>query len=291
MTGVQTCALPISSYFNVRRVRNTRVSDFYFSYGALISIRIDSTYKRRACIQSNGRGQEYIEFKKDCPCKDSLNAENYETLFPKRFRKRSEWKITLGATAYLPSALRADYTAAAYTYKTFSPTLDLIYDTTLNISKTGSLNMPLLMSFGMGIRKGTKLTILADMSIQNWSYYRFFDENPGLKNSVRYSLGFQYVKNGDVKRVREMLRQKTMIRGGAFYNAGYLDLKNTPITEYGISFGFGFPLGRWVWNHANISAELGKMGTTQNNLIQTNFARLTIGLTLNQKWFVKRVID
>lgn len=280
-----------TNYFNVRRVRNTHVSDFYFSYGALISFRIDSTYNRRACLVSNPQGKTTTEYKKECSCKDSLSSADYEKQFPKKLRRRSAWKITLGANIYLPSSLQAEYSAAAYTYKSFSPTVDLIYDTTLNIQRTGNLTMPLIMSYGLGIRKGTRLSILADVSMQNWSYYRFFGEDPGLKNSIRYSLGFQYVKNGDVKRAREVLRQKMMFRGGLYYNSGYLDLKNTRIEEYGVSFGFGFPLGRWVWNHANVSAELGTMGTTSNNLIRTNYARLTLGLTLNQKWFVKRVID
>lgn len=35
------------TYFDTKRIRNTRVSDFYASYGALISFRIDSTKMKK----------------------------------------------------------------------------------------------------------------------------------------------------------------------------------------------------------------------------------------------------
>ena len=283
---------PSGNYFNTRRIRNTRITDFYFSFGALISFRIDSLNKRRACeIKDNSPAGFHIEYLKDCPCKDSLNVKEYANLFPARLRKRSDLKVTLGATAYFPTALNAEYSALGYTYKTFTSTIDFPYDTTLNIQKTGTVMMPLITSFGLGIRKGSRLTILADAGIQNWSFYRFFGENPNLKNSYRFSLGFQLSGSGEVKRASDLSRKKTMIRGGVFYNSGNLELKNTRIEEMGLSFGIGMPIGRWIWHHANLSLEAGRCGTTQNGLIQTSFIRLFLGATLNQKWFMKRVID
>lgn len=280
-----------ATYFNTRRIRNTRVSDYYFSYGAMISFRVDSTYKRRHCRELNDKGESIVVIRKECLCKDSLSREEYEKQFPKRRTRRSDMKITLGATAYIPTNLNADYTALGYTYKTFSSTIDIPYDTTLNVQRSGNLTMPLIMSFGAGLKKGTRLTLLADVSMQNWSYYRFFGEDPKLKNSMRYSLGFQYVNNGEIKFSRDLYREKAMYRGGIYYSTGYLDLKNTPMQEYGVSVGVGIPMGRNIFNHANISAEVGTWGTTKNNLIKNNFIRCTLGLTLNQKWFVKRVID
>ncbi|MFN6039323.1 MAG: hypothetical protein ACK452_12705 [Bacteroidota bacterium] len=283
---------PSGNYFNTRRTRNTRISDYYFNFGALISIKIDSTQNKRACeIKDNSSAGYHIEYRNDCPCKDSMPQLDYNSTFPKKLRKYRNLKITLGATAYFPTNLSAEYNALGYSYKTFTSTIDFPYDTTLNIQRAGEITMPLITSFGFGIRKGTRLNILGDISIQNWSYYRFFGENPGLKNSFRASLGFQLSGSGEVKRARELSRKKMMIRGGIFYNSGYLELKNTRLNEFGLSAGIGLPMGRWIWHHANISIEAGKMGTTSNNLIQSNFVRLYLGLTLNQKWFIRRVID
>ncbi len=243
------------AYFNVRRIRATRVSDFYSSYGALVSFRIDSIAK-----------------------------------------KRKDIKVTLGTSVYVPTQLSANYKAVAYTYKQFGANIAFPYDTSLNVERNGTIGMPLIMSFGLAVRKGIKLTVMGDVSLQNWSYYRFFDEDPKLRNSIRYSLGFQYANNGEWKTRREMIKERAMYRAGAFYNTGYLDLKDTRIGEYGFSVGVGLPLGLYnkffgAFNQINISAEFGQWGTTQNNLVQNKFIRGTIGLTLNQKWFLKRVID
>ncbi|MFN5459789.1 MAG: hypothetical protein ACK5AY_07760 [Bacteroidota bacterium] len=283
---------PSGNYFNTRRLRNTRINDFYLSYGALISFRIDSTKMRRACeIKDNSTVGYHIEYLKECPCKDSISRSEYLSRFPKRLRKSSNLKITFGATAYLPSNLSAEYSALGFTYKSFTSTIDFPYDTTLNIQRQGAVRMPLMTSFGLCIRKGSKLAIVADAGIQNWSFYRFFDEDPGLKNSYRFSLGFQLSGDGQLKRSSNLLRKKSMFRGGVFYNTGNIELKNTRIDEYGVSMGFGLPMGKWIWHHANISVEAGRWGTTTNNLVQSNFIKLYLGLTLNQKWFVKRVID
>ena len=283
---------PSGNFFNTRRIRNTRINDFYFSFGALLSFRIDSSQNRRACeIKDTSPAGYHLEFRKECPCRDSMPQKDYAASFPKRLRKHQNIKITLGATAYFPTSLTADYSALGFTYKTFTSTIDFPYDTTLNVQRTGSVTMPLITSFGLGIRKGSRLTILADAGIQNWSFYRFFGEDPGLKNSYRFSLGFQLSGSGEVKRASELYRKKMMLRGGVFYNTGNIELKKTTIAEYGISAGIGLPMGRWIWHHANIAAEFGRWGTTKNNLIQSNFIRLSLGLTLNQKWFLKRVID
>lgn len=282
------------TYFDTKRIRNTRVSDFYASYGALISFRIDSTKMKRKCLIYDTTAIGYhTEYRNNCPCKDSLNTNDYNQKFPKKFQsqRKKDLKITLGATASLPMQLNSKYTALAYTYKQYTPSIAYYYDTTLKITQTGTINMPLMLGFGMGIKKGNSLTLLADINIQNWSFYRYFGIDQKLKNSVRYALGFQYINNGDVSVSRDIYKKKVFYRGGLYYNTGYLDLKNSLINEYGISFGAGIPIGKSFLKSLSISTEVGKWGTTNNGLIENTYIRMTLGLTLNDRWFTKRVID
>ena len=66
------------------------------------------------------------------------------------------------------------------------------------------------------------------------------------------------------------------------------------VSDFGMSFGLGLPLGRRLSN-VNLGFEFGKKGTTSNNLIQENYFNLRLGLSLNavgrQAWFQKRRID
>ena len=74
--------------------------------------------------------------------------------------------------------------------------------------------------------------------------------------------------------------------GMRFENTG-LKINNEPIKEFGISFGVGIPVGR-AFSNANFGFEVGKRGTTNQNLIQENFVNFQLSLSLNDRWFEKR---
>ncbi len=65
-----------------------------------------------------------------------------------------------------------------------------------------------------------------------------------------------------------------------------LIIKNLPITETGISFGIGLPLGSL--SNANIGFEVIQRGAKQSGLIQETLVAMRIGLSLNDIWFIKR---
>ena len=79
-------------------------------------------------------------------------------------------------------------------------------------------------------------------------------------------------------------------RIGIYSSKTHLNLRNQHLNEQVFSFGFGLPLKR-TGALLNLSAELGSRGTTENNLIQDQFARFKFGLILSDIWFIKRKYD
>jgi hypothetical protein len=65
-----------------------------------------------------------------------------------------------------------------------------------------------------------------------------------------------------------------------------LIINNLPITETGISFGIGLPLGSL--SNANIGFEFIQRGAKQSGLIQETLIAMRIGLSINDIWFIKR---
>jgi hypothetical protein len=65
-----------------------------------------------------------------------------------------------------------------------------------------------------------------------------------------------------------------------------LIINNLPITETGLSFGIGLPLGSL--SNANIGFEFIQRGAKQSGLIQETLIAMRIGLSLNDIWFIKR---
>ena len=66
---------------------------------------------------------------------------------------------------------------------------------------------------------------------------------------------------------------------------GY-QLNNQSIKENGITFGFGLPMAGY--SNTNVTFEIGKLGTKNNNLIEENYWAIRIGFSLNDIWFIKR---
>lgn len=148
------------------------------------------------------------------------------------------------------------------------------------------------LSFLNGVFKtnNSRLTIAADFKIQNWEDARFFGRNDSLLNSKLIAFGLEYVPDY-FPRKNVAYYKRVAYRAGFHTNSGYISIKNTAIKDFGISFGLGLPINKYSKSTMNIAIELGKMGTTENNLLQENYAVFSIGLSLHDKWFQKRKFD
>ena len=63
-----------------------------------------------------------------------------------------------------------------------------------------------------------------------------------------------------------------------------------PIPDFAANIGLGMPLGG-TFTNINIGLEIGKRGTKYYNLVEENYINLSVGLSLSDKWFVKRKFD
>ncbi|MCF8339273.1 MAG: hypothetical protein K9I74_14985, partial [Bacteroidales bacterium] len=58
-------------------------------------------------------------------------------------------------------------------------------------------------------------------------------------------------------------------------------------SEFGISFGVGLPIKN-SQSSINLGVEIGQRGTTDNNLIEENYVKFTLGLAIFERWFLQR---
>ncbi|PKP50528.1 MAG: hypothetical protein CVT92_14335 [Bacteroidetes bacterium HGW-Bacteroidetes-1] len=159
--------------------------------------------------------------------------------------------------------------------------LDTIFYTP---SEKGKLVIPPQIGFGLALEKSNSWLLGADFNWQNWEKYQIQGANDSLINSWNTAIGGQFTPNhtsisGYWKRVT--------YRGGARYNQTYLKISGQPINEFGISFGVGLPLPRSMTT-IDLSVEVGRRGTTANDLIRETFINFTAGVSIYERWFVKR---
>ncbi|MCF6297945.1 MAG: hypothetical protein L3J08_08190 [Flavobacteriaceae bacterium] len=84
--------------------------------------------------------------------------------------------------------------------------------------------------------------------------------------------------------------QRIIYRAGFNYKKLGLVIDNTQINDYGMSFGVSLPMGLQLSN-INFGFEIGRRGTTDNNLVEENYYNFKLSLSLNDKWFKKRTIN
>lgn len=195
-----------------------------------------------------------------------------------------------------------------YSSLTFSPESKLYSENTRNIAtivygssgnelideeqdvdvQNNYIAIPTKLSIGSGIGVKNKWLIATEITLQQTSKLenRFKDElNGDFKNATKIALGGFFIPK--YNSFSSYFSRITYRAGLRYENTG-LVLKNESINDYGMTFGLGLPVGL---SKINIGFELGKKGTTTQNLIQENYFNLNIGLSLSDLWFRKREIN
>jgi hypothetical protein len=164
-----------------------------------------------------------------------------------------------------------------------------IVDTLSHVESEGKgLTLPLSYGAGFTYTYKNKIVFGADMYHQQWSNASYLgNKSPYLTNSTRYSTGFEITPNAFSIR---NYWSRAQYRVGCFYENSYLMINGEQINGYGVTLGLGIPFSRSL-STMNISAELGRLGTTQNNLIRESYAKFTLHLLLHDRWFIKRKFD
>ncbi|MBP7809800.1 MAG: hypothetical protein KA163_10940 [Bacteroidia bacterium] len=237
------------NYYNTRRYRSVNYGDVTGCFGLQTSFVIDSVGKR--------------ELKKKV-------------------------RIGFGYFVSIPNTIAVKNSYLAYNYSLNSFGDEVAKDTFIYvIDQKTSVRLPLEQGIGMSIKKGDMLNIAVDASYTNWQQFRYLDNVNTLKNSYRVSFGLNFVPNKYAAGSGAYIR-RIQYRIGAFYNTGFLELKNTMINNYAATVGLGLPVGLFrQFSMVNLSAQFGQMGSINNGLMQEKYVRIIVGFTFNDKWFNK----
>jgi hypothetical protein len=148
-----------------------------------------------------------------------------------------------------------------------------------------AFDLPSSLSIGTSIERFNKMQVGLDVQFLRWSSEAVQEDN-GLHNSYSIALGAQITP--DYKDVNSYLKRVDYRFGFGVSQLPYL-ASGTEINEIGINFGASFPTKSF--SSLDMGFKLGTRGTITNNLIRENFAQVVFGLTINDRWFIKRRYD
>lgn len=161
-----------------------------------------------------------------------------------------------------------------------SPIDTLAYDVDKNIS----FKLPHGFGGGLSLEKNNRWMLGVDFNWTGWKGFELNGINDSLQNSWNIAVGGEYKpKSTSISKYYK----KITYRAGFHYDQTYYNIKGNSINKFGITFGLGLPVPRSLTSF-NIAVEFGSMGTTKNNLVKENYFNISIGMSIYDRWFVKR---
>lgn len=162
--------------------------------------------------------------------------------------------------------------------------------------------MPHTLGVGLTYVYDNRLTIGVDYTLQKWetadlNWDQFDKESLEMSERTKIAVGAEfvpsYVSHNYLKRIR--------YRAGVYYSSPYNKVSyrdpNTDKTsfhdgarEYGVSVGFGLPMFQSK-SMLNISGQYIKVSPKFKGLMEENYLKINIGLTFNERWFMKWKVD
>ncbi len=174
-----------------------------------------------------------------------------------------------------------------YLARSFFPTslgVESFRDTiSSRIENEGTIDIPDKYGFGFTLKKTDRWLFGADYSWQNWSEFKAFGRSDSLQNTMQFNIGGEFTP---VTSITASYWKRVKYRLGFRFNKTYLNIRDTQINEFGITFGLGLPIPR-SFSTFNVAIEMGRRGTTASGLIQNNYLRVTLGISVWERWFVK----
>ena len=194
--------------------------------------------------------------------------------------------ITFGATYGLPANMNAHRNVFIRTMiKGYGSNNENPIDTILyRKGEKVSVKYPQSIGAGITLQKNERWLVGVDFNWSNWSSFTMNGVSDSLQDSWNIAVGGCYTPfNTSVS----SYFRKVTYRAGFHYDQTFFNIYGTSINKYGVTFGLGLPIPR-AMTSLNVAVEFGKMGTVKNSLIQESYFNLSFGISLRDRWFVKR---
>lgn len=215
-------------------------------------------------------------------------------------KNTTNYYLRLGATYDLDQRLSASQDIRRETY-TETASGEVVIDTVaVQYKIPGTIQMPSTFTGGLNFRKTMSnnrgvfevLSIGAEYSTTQWNKFRFYNQSDPLINSWQMRIGAQICPDPISGKG---YWSNVNYRAGFFMGKDYVDADGNGLKYTGFSLGASLPIKKWTnydqqFTNINTSLQFGKRGTGVNNITESYF-QLTLGFSLTDVWFQKRMYD
>ena len=221
--------------------------------------------------------------------------------------ENDKWYWQFGATQRFSSNINAKRDYYAYTF-TYNFSVQEIAKDTLEFfeDESGTISIPDRFSIGFNIGRNKQnknvWALGAQFSVYNWNLYQESFANVSsdyqqLSQMTELSIGGRITPTFDFANKNKNVFQKSTYSLGSKFGNTFININEEQLVNYGMNFGISLPLlSSRSLSRINLAVELGKLGTTQNGLIEDNYFKCLLGFSLApdakyDRWFRKRKYD
>lgn len=158
---------------------------------------------------------------------------------------------------------------------------------TLNFVTDQEVVYPSSYSFGVSIENTGKFVAGLDYTIENWSEYKDTEGLSPLKDGSRIGFGVEYTP--DYSSVNSYFKRITF-RAGVQYEQSPWNVSDNQLEDRSVSFGMSLPVMR-NFSSISLAFQYGELTANSADLISEEYIRFNLGLTINDRWFVKRRVN
>ncbi|MDR0828563.1 MAG: hypothetical protein LBN95_00420 [Prevotellaceae bacterium] len=160
-------------------------------------------------------------------------------------------------------------------------------DTVASVARASDFKFELPNVYGGGISYlvDNKLLINADFQYQQFASAQFMSRKDTLNNRMKISGGVEYIHKPNGNRYIDRMSWRI----GGNYTNSYINVNGFGTKDFALTAGVGFPFLHSK-SVLNLNFEYGKIGSMANSLLNEQYFRLGVNLTLNENWFFKPVI-
>ena len=163
---------------------------------------------------------------------------------------------------------------------------EYLVDTILyNKDDNARYTLPHGIGLGFSLQKNNRWTIGADFNWIQWSGFARNGVNEGLQDSWSLAVGGEFFPRSTSL---SSYWTRVSYRLGGFYEQTFLTINGTSINKIGVTLGMTLPVPKTM-SKVNVGLEIGNCGTKSANLIQERYINLTVGVSILERWFVKRM--
>lgn len=224
---------------------------------------------------------------------DKISVSDYKLDLGAQYTYRIDKKrsIILGAVYSFGHDLNSD----GYKYTETANSNGVIQTQTVDTIRN-ACSLPHTFGIGATYVYDNRLTIGLDYTLQKWSDVKFPSNAEGnqyisqkglFSDRTKISVGAEYIPNPLKRNYLSRIRYRI----GAYYSSPYAKVDNKDGNrEYGLSFGFGLPIFQSK-SILNISGQYVKVSPKVKGMLEENYLKVNIGLTFNERWFMKWKVD